>query len=414
MFYEFAANLTLEEVRDVINRHNESLGVKAFIEADRGEYVIFNYLLSFDLSFPVFTGDPVRDREIAIIYECRGLTFYKDTGEVAIRKLTKFWNVNQRPESQAHAIDWTRPHSILMKLDGSMISPYRRRDGGLEFHTKMGSTDVAQPVNAFVSTRPEYIRLIEWMEEHDFTPLFEWCSRQQKIVIDYPEDMLVLLAARHKTSGAVMPYAEMASLVENCDIYGHAVPVVKRIEGSVTDINVMLEIVRVLKGEEGYVIRFDNGHMVKIKAEEYCSLHGMADLLQFEKNVLALILGDTLDDAKALMDDDSRARVSAFEDAVQRGIIATADRLRDYADRAVAAVGQDKKRLALEWVNVDAVASRDRPLIFRIVGGDDAVDTVRAFVAKNVGTATKVEEIRPYIGGANWDQYRNLAIVLDD
>lgn len=120
MFYKFPENLTLDETRSVINAHNEALGVKAFIEADRGDISIFNYIVSFDGSFPEFTGDEARDREIAIIRECRGLAFDKATGEVAIRKFHKFWNVNQRAESQADVIDWSRPHDVLLKEDGSI------------------------------------------------------------------------------------------------------------------------------------------------------------------------------------------------------------------------------------------------------------------------------------------------------
>ena len=44
MFYEFPKNLSLDEVRNVVQRHNEALGVTAFIEADRGGIVIFKPL----------------------------------------------------------------------------------------------------------------------------------------------------------------------------------------------------------------------------------------------------------------------------------------------------------------------------------------------------------------------------------
>jgi hypothetical protein len=35
----------------------------------------------------------------------------------------------------------------------------------------------------------------------DMTPIFEWCSRNQRIVVDYPEDMLVLTAVRDNIEG---------------------------------------------------------------------------------------------------------------------------------------------------------------------------------------------------------------------
>lgn len=421
LFYTFPANLTLDEVTDVIARHNEALGVTAFVRADKGEYVVFNYVVSFDGSFPVLTGDPVRDREVGIIRECRGLTFYKDTGEVAIRKFHKFFNVNQKEETQSHLIDWSQPHVILSKADGSMISPYLRRDGVLEWHTKMGMTDVALPVNDFASRHPKYAALAARCRELGVTPLFEWCSRKQKIVIDYPEDMLILLATRDNCTGE---YAHYDELVRLGDEFG--VPVIGHIEGCVTDPQAFLEAVRVLENEEGYIVRFDNGHMVKAKAEDYLRLHNMVDMLQLEKNVLGLVLSGTLDDYKPFMSDDSRDRVERYVEALDRGIAAFAAEKKTYADRAVAAVGDDKKRLATEWVNVPGVDQRDRQFIFRMAAGGDPVEVVKSFLVKkfvmvgpegswqNIGTATKVDEARDLIGGVRWDDFRDTTIVIED
>lgn len=409
VFYDFAHGMTLAETRDVITRHNEALGVQAFIEADRGDFVVFNYVVSFDGSFPDLTGDPVRDREIAIIRECRGITFDKESGEVVMRKFHKFFNVGQREETQSHAIDWSHPHVILSKADGSMISPYRNRSGEIEWHTKMGLTDVAKPVNEYAARNAHYVDFAQFMVRHGCTPLFEWCSRKQKIVIDYPEDKLVLLAVRDNHTGQ---YRDYPTLMELGDRYG--IPVIDRIEGSVTDPAAFLEAVRVLEGEEGYIVRFANGHMVKAKAEDYLRLHNMVDMLQLEKNVLALVLSGTLDDAKPLMTDDSRQRVEAYVEAVERGAAETAARLKEYADRALAEVDGDRKRFAVEKVNIPSVDSRDRPFLFRIASGGDPVQTVLDHIRKNTGTGTRVDEIRALIGGVRWDDFRDHSIVVED
>lgn len=409
MFYKFPADMSLSETREVIRRHNESLGVDAFIEADKGEYVIFNYVVSFAGSFPSMTGDPIRDREIGIIRECRGLTFYKDTGKVAVRKFHKFHNVSEREETQVHAIDWSQPHDILLKADGSMITPYLNSKGEWEWHTKMGATDVAKMVLDHIAANPQYVEFAEMCRQMGNTPIFEFCSRKQKIVIDYPEEKLILLAIRNNRTGE---YADYASLDFAGDQFN--IPVIDLIEGSVTDPLAFLEMVRVLEDQEGYVVRFHNGHMVKVKAEEYLRLHNMIDLLQREKDVLALIMSGSLDDAKALMDEDTTKRVESFAEAVERGIIDTANRLRAYAADAEAAVGQDKKRLALEWVNVERVPQRERGLLFQILSGKSAKDVVSSYVAKNISTGPKVDDIRDFIGGTKWEDYRDHSIEIDD
>lgn len=414
MFFKFADNMTLAETHDVINRHNEALGVKAFIEAHRGEYVLFNYVVAFDGSFPDFTGDPVRDREVAIIRECRGITFDAETGEVVARKFHKFFNVGQREESQPHAIDWSQPHVILSKADGSMITPYMNRAGQLEWHTKMGLTDVAGPVNEFTSRHPQYADIAAHCRKHGLTPIFEWCSRKQKIVIDYPVDKLILLAIRDNRTGE---YADYDSLVYHGEQFH--IPVIGHVEGAVTDVQAFLEAVRILEGEEGYVVRFEgdgihSGHMYKVKAEDYLRLHNMVDLLQLEKNVLSLVLSGSLDDAKALMDDNARGRVEAYAEAVERAAAKTGARLAAYAEQARAAVGDDRKRLAIEWVNVDAVAPTERPFLFRILSGADATEVVLDHVRKNCNTGTKVDEVRHLIGDVRWDDYRDTSIVIED
>lgn len=410
MFYEFPKNLMLDEVREVVRSHNEALGVTAFIEADRGEFVIFNYVVSFDGSFPDFTGDAETDRRVGIIRELRGLTFFKDTGEVAIRKFHKFFNVGQREETQAHVIDWSQPHTILMKLDGSMLSPYKNRSGQWEWHTKMGATDVANLAQDFVdSTNIDYNGFAEEMSRNGITPLFEFCSRKQKIVIDYVNDQMVLLALRSNLTGEYLSYQEMIDCTEP---YG--IPVVEVIDGSVNDPTAFLEQVRVLVGAEGYVIRFDNGHMVKVKAEEYLRLHNMVDMLQLEKNVLALVLSGKLDDAKALMTDDSRVRVEAYAEAVERGMAENADRLTAVATEWWNAAGQDQKAFATEYVNASDLPAHERGLVFRIARGMDALDLVREHVEKNTSTGTKVDSIRYLVGDSRWDDFRDHSIVVED
>lgn len=410
MFYEFPKNLSLEEVRNVVQRHNEALGVTAFIEADRGEIVIFNYVVSFDGSFPDFTGDPEVDRQVTIIRELRGITFHKESGEVAARKFHKFFNVGQREETQPHLIDWSQPHDILLKMDGSMVTPYLRADGEWEWHTKMGATDVASLVQGFVGrTNIDYNGFAEKMAGLGLTPLFEFCSRKQKIVIDYPEDQMVLLALRSNATGEYLSYAEMEDFTASFGI-----PVVEVIEGSVTDPRVFLEQVRVLEGAEGYVIRFHNGHMVKVKAEEYLRLHNMVDMLQREKNVLALVLSGKLDDSKALMTDDSRQRVEAYAEAVERGLMETAARLTALAQEWWEAAGGDQKVFATEYVNVSDLPQHERGLVFRIARGVSALDLVREHVEKNTNTGTKVDTIRYMIGDACWDDFRDHSVVVED
>ena len=220
MNYDFPIIKHLDDVRPAIEGRDE------FIIAERDWGYVVNYMVSMTDTFP-----PVLDEEYwcpgckmtisetegcgsqrcpeavnlaAIRRECRGLLFHKD-GTIMARRLHKFFNVNERDETQVGAIDFTQPHVILEKLDGSMITPVVT-DTGIRWGTKMGLTDVSMGAELFVANHPEYQELAQWCIDNGKTPIFEWTSRKQRIVIDYEEDNLVLIAVRDNVTGEYLPY----------------------------------------------------------------------------------------------------------------------------------------------------------------------------------------------------------------
>jgi RNA ligase len=170
-----------------------------FIVAERDHFTVVNYMVAHPETFPEVT-----DVNSAIRRELRGIIFGKD-GKVISRRLHKFFNVNERDETQQHLIDLSQPHVILEKLDGSMVTPIPVGDH-LRWGTKMGITDVSMGAEAFVAAHPEYAEFAKWCQENNYTPIFEWVSRKQRIVIDYPEDNLILIAVRNNTTGEYLPY----------------------------------------------------------------------------------------------------------------------------------------------------------------------------------------------------------------
>jgi RNA ligase len=207
MHYKFPQNIKIDEVRNAISNANSRIGNNhAFIEADRDEIIIFNYLISTPESFPEpITGNELIDREYSILRECRGLTFDKFTKNILARKWHKFFNLNEKEETQEHKINWNEVSSVTSKMDGSMICPVMV-SGNIEWHTKMGLTDIGNIVGTFVSNKPNYNRIATWAYDNNKTLLFEFCSRKNRIVIDYPNDQLILLAIRDNITGLYHSY----------------------------------------------------------------------------------------------------------------------------------------------------------------------------------------------------------------
>ena len=411
MRYQFPVDMTLDEVRATIARHNERTGTKAFIEADRGDHVIFNYVVAFADSFPSPTTGTDLDREYSILRECRGLTFHKD-GRILTRKFAKFFNVNEKPETQSNLIDWSQPHVVLEKLDGSMITPLWLGDMAdisadeLRWATKMGMTDVAKPVEEFVRQNPHYARWVVGAMASGFTPIFEWCSRQQKIVIDYPEDQLVLIAIRNNSTGLYSSHPEMLKAEAS------GIKVVRALEGNAENIEQFMAEAKDLEGAEGYIIRFDDGHMVKVKGAWYVQIHKTKDILQHEKDVLQLIFEDRIDDAKGFMDAEDRERVERYEKDLATNIETKGVELTTLA-ASLTVEGMTKKEF-VERVRSLTLQDQEQGILFRVFDGGSAADTIRSIIAKHISTGPRVESIRHLMLGLNWNDYRDRNAVVGD
>ncbi len=335
MFYEFPVINNISDVLPAIEGSSE------FIVADRGDHITINYVVSTPDTFPpVFTAGgsakmrATATRNKAIRRECRGMIFDKATGDLLRRPYHKFFNLNQIAETQIDKVDLTVPHIILEKLDGSMIVPYRI-NGRVIWGTKMGDTDVCTPVEAFVKKHPKYVDAFKVAEANSLCMIFEWMSRVQRIVIDHPEDRLVLTAIRHLNSGEYVDYQTMIEFAAY-----HSLPVVDAFQvDDTSNMEAVMDYVRRQQGTEGCVIRYANGHMLKIKSEWYSAIHGAKDLITEEKNVVDLIVNERLDDIKALVLEEDRANLDRYERDFW-------DRVERYSFYLALGVGRNRKQFA--------------------------------------------------------------------
>ena len=166
-------------------------GRDEFVVSAKDRYTVINYNVSFEDTFP-----PVKSIGDAIRRECRGIIFCNSTGNVIARRYHKFFNLNERPETTLKDMENFGSHVIMEKLDGSMVTPFITNDGVMRWGTKMGETDVSKPISKFLDDNPRYIEYSKIMISEGYTPIFEWCTRQQRIVLDYPIDRLVQHSGR--------------------------------------------------------------------------------------------------------------------------------------------------------------------------------------------------------------------------
>jgi T4 RnlA family RNA ligase len=337
MNYEFPK---IYDIGDVLWAIKDS---PEFIVVEKDGYTVVNYVIAGHETFPSVNYDESVDKIVAAKTrrECRGLVFDSLTGNLINRRYHKFFNVNERDETQLNEIDWNRPHVILEKLDGSMVSPCYV-NGHIRWMTKMGITDTSMEAESFVASRPDYAELAAHYLKNGFTPVFEWCSNKNRIVLEYPEDRLVLTAMRETVSGNYL----LQDALENIG-RRYGIEVVKAYD--VNDSkhpSYVVDMVRQAEDIEGIVVRFDDGHMVKIKADWYVRIHKVKSLLGQERDVVKLILNNELDDLLPVLPKEDVEKIEKFQVKLEDRLYADAcilDRTIRYTQAAM-----DRKTFALE------------------------------------------------------------------
>lgn len=380
MKYRFPIIRTIEDVLPHVKDREE------FVIADRivnnHRFTVVNYAVAF---MDTFVMQDEFDIGGAIRRECRGIIF-DGNGKLISRPYHKFFNVNEREETLVHNVDFRAPHMAMEKLDGSMVRPLMWFDANAIGHTvylatKMGVTDIAEDAANLLTGHQA-----AWLTMHyamGNTPILEYVSPKNKIVVDYPEPKLILTAIRDNLSGV---YLELPNSLE-CPF-----ELAKTYGSTGADIDEYLAKLRLEEGREGNVIRFDDGHMLKVKNDWYVRIHKVKDDIRMPKNLLDIILNEQVDDVVALLDDADRAMVLDFETVFWEAFKHAEERLLLLLLEAQTKYDGDKKRVALEMVPTIPVAS-DKGFLFSMLGGKQVRDLLLDYAKKQTGTNTKYEEL---------------------
>jgi RNA ligase len=391
MRYQFPLIRTIDDVLPHIEGRDE------FIVAERDYGTIINYSVSFEDTFPPIkvSGGSARMRAEraltnAMRRECRGLIFYPD-GRIMSRPLHKFFNAGEREETLPNRIDLNEPHVVMEKMDGSMIRPVMA-NGYVRLGTKMGVTEVSMSAESYLASRPDAGEFLIWLErcvKIGLTPLFEFVSPSNQIVLNYSEPDLVLLAIRHNETGEYL-------IRQNGTPKGITlVPEYGSIEGNLMD---YLARARLQEGREGDIIRFADGHMIKIKNDWYVRIHKVLDRVRFDRHIVDLILTEKLDDAVPLLPQHAADRVRDFADRFSKRLHHLVETYERYWNTVVAS-GLDRKRYAQEWM--PTIKTNDpfaAAYVFGRFGDRDGRTMILDHIQKHTSTNTRWDECAQWMG----------------
>lgn len=381
MNYEFPTIRHIDDVLPYVKDREE------FVIAERDYGTVINYAVAMDDTFDMIDSN---DLGGAIRRECRGIIF-DNYGNIMSRPFHKFFNVGERDETQVHEIDMTQPHVIMEKMDGSMVRPILA-DGYLRLGTKMGVTEVSMQAEQWLAKQS--IEFKEWLWsclQMHVTPIFEWVSPENQIVLAYEKEDLVLLACRHNITGEYfMPNEDDACPFSVVPQYG----------SMAENLNSYIARQREAEEREGDVIRFDNGHMVKIKNDWYVRIHKALERVRFDRNIVDLIINEELDDVLPMMPAGEIERVRNFENNFWEAFRSKEVQLLELYD----VVGRKdtkyptRKEVATEFMPKYVKDKADASFIFKMLDGKNLRDLMLDHIRKHINSNTKWETCAKWMG----------------
>lgn len=193
-----------------------------------------------------------------ITIRCRGLIMDENSNIVA-NPFPKFFNLGE----QGITID-TLPQElpqITEKLDGSLGISYRYNDSQIGIATR-GSFSSEMAIWATEWMQEKGFSVADFKENHTY--LFEILYHENKIVVDYDREELVLLAVRNIKTGEELNHFEEAERL--------GITPVKQFNFTLSE---AIERLQSLRGteQEGFVVKYSNGLRIKLKCEDYVKIH---------------------------------------------------------------------------------------------------------------------------------------------
>lgn len=245
--------------------------------------------------------------------ECRGHMFRlnSDGAMDALVSLPfeKFFNLNENPMTMD--LDLSGVNFVHDKRDGSLISTFTH-EGMVCLKSKTAiASDQALDATRTMNQDTRFAEFVQDMVENDYTVIMEYTAPDNRIVLPYQERELKILGIRDNKSFAYVDYDSLYAEIPEYMVDDHTFMVGENVADFIADIPNM-------KGIEGFVIGLLNGQRVKIKTDEYLSLHRAKDSINSNKRLFEVCLNDASDDLRSLFFNDAYTlnRIAEMEQVV--------------------------------------------------------------------------------------------------
>lgn len=329
--------LTYEDAREIAKRYKNS-NFREFQYTINGYKVAaFDYFICGWDDFE----NPLPDRPEVDAFDMRGTTFVFDKDGKVWRRffmLPKFFNINQVEATQYGNVKDKTILDATEKEDGSLVA-FMMLPNDRIFAKTIGSfvSEQAQMAYNFLYAWEEKVEFVKMVLNAGWTPLFEYVSGPNRIVLKYSKEDLRFLGLRDNHNGEWIPACEIINTPFNTPEFEKN-----------PDLDDLIRRAKIEEDKEGWVVRFPDG-LMKIKTEWYFNLHGLRTENVFRADyVIRNYLEKTLDDLMSQLDRKEDSDAFAFVDDVTNAV----DNYIAHVDKSVFELKEKfKGEYFSEWVS---------------------------------------------------------------
>ncbi len=304
--------ITYEDGLKLIEAYDDFNFSKSEFMLEGYKVVTFTYFLC---EFKHFES-PLKENTKIKGYDMRGATFvFNKDGSLYKRflMLPKFFNLNQVENTLYSAVKNKKIIGVAEKEDGSLIAVMKLPNGSL-FPKTIGSfeNDQTEGARKILDDNENLRYFIKSTLDTDYTPLFEYVSWDNRIVLKYSKPELRFIGVRDNISGDFVS-------AKFFPIWANDIKSTEIIEN--VSLDELIEKSKVEEDKEGWVVQFEDGQMIKIKTEWYFNLHGIRTMNVFREDwVIKNYLEEKLDDITAQLDKKEDVDAFLFIDHVKLAV----------------------------------------------------------------------------------------------
>jgi T4 RnlA family RNA ligase len=287
--------ITYQDALEICKKYDNFNFSEHLFSIDEYKISTFNYFLCGYNHF----ANPLENKPNIHAFDMRGVTFVFNLDGTLWKRflmLPKFFNLNQIDETQYSNIKNKKIKHISTKEDGSLIAFMILPNGKLFSKTIGGFANDQSKISMTLLYKSEENAI--WVKKiinEGFTPLFEYVSWENRIVLKYSNAEIRFIGLRSNINGDFIPASEVKEIPNS--IYF--------IKSEISTLDELIERSKVEENKEGWVIMLEDRMLLKVKTNWYFRSHNLRTENIFREDfVIKNYYEETLDDIVSQLNKD--------------------------------------------------------------------------------------------------------------